>query len=306
MATVKPPVSHTPPQADHNSAPAGSDVSLKPTPLMRLRLYQAKWDMFLANRHFTALPSLIAAIGCIILLGLGTWQIARLYQKNAQITHITTQLQQGEIDLRLKPPVDAQAWHDLDYKAVILQGEWLDLHNLKILPRTYEGQNGYHVVTPFRLSNGQVILVNRGWAPDKMEIGMQSQNGTTIVAGVIRSVPDAKPFGMADNTPAHITRNEWTWPDTQAISQTIGIGTIPPIILYMERQRTAAQEHEYPIGGQVQLAIRNEHRNYALTWYMMAMALLTIWLAASQKRHSTEVSDQTISEKDIEQDRDDL
>jgi surfeit locus 1 family protein len=292
MAIVKPSPSPTTPEAGH-PAPANSDVTLRPTWLMRLRLYQAKWDIFLANRHFNLIPSLLAAFGCMILLGLGTWQMMRLHEKNTQIHHITTQLQQGEVDLRLNPPTTEQAWQDLDYKAVILQGEWLDLHNLKILPRTYEGQNGYHLVTPFRLSNGQVILVNRGWAADKMEIGMQSQNGVVVVAGVMRSVPDAKPFGMAENTEAHVTRNEWAWPDTQAIAKTIGMSSIPAVVLYAERSRDPTQEHQYPIGGQVQLSIRNEHRNYALTWYMMALALLAVWLAAAQKKSSAEKTPDT-------------
>lgn len=307
MDTVKPNTPSSQPGADLAAAPAmeshsKSDIPLRPSLLMRARLYQAKWDAFLAQRHFSLLPSLIAALGCITLLGLGTWQMLRLHEKNTQINHITTQFQQGEIDLRLNPPVSEEAWSDLDYKAVVIQGEWMDLHNLKILPRTYEGQHGYHLITPLRLANGQVILVNRGWAPDKMEIGVQSQNGPVVVAGVLRAVPDGKPFGMADNTQAHMTRNEWAWPDTHAIAKAIGMNTIPPVILYAERSRDPSQEHAYPIGGQVQLSIRNEHRNYAMTWYMMALALLAIWLAAAQRKtpQGTDDQDADLSNRDAD------
>ncbi|HEY1095703.1 MAG TPA: SURF1 family protein [Alphaproteobacteria bacterium] len=279
MATAKPDTSEQAP-----AEVTTPDVVSRPSFKTRFAEKTQKIRAFLGARHFTLLPTIIAAIACCILLGLGTWQVMRQSQKNDLIAHITTQLEQGEVDLRLKLPKDDAAWLDLDYRGVAVQGEWLDLHNLKLLPRTYEGQNGYHLITPLRLANGQTLLVNRGWVPDKTDIGLQSQNGTAMVAGIVRYLPDNKPFGMVENDPISIARGEWAWPDTLAIAKAIGVEYVVPVVLYAERAANDADADNFPIGGQAQLAIRNEHRQYALTWYSMALGLLVVWLGAAQRR----------------------
>lgn len=241
---------------------------------------------FAASRRFGLWSSLIAAILCSVLLGLGTWQVIRLHQKNTLIDHMTAQMQQAERDLRLRPPASATEWDALDYRRVVLQGDWLDLHQFKLIPRTYEGENGYHLLVPFRLQNGQIVLVNRGWTPSKTDIGPLSQNGTAIIAGIVRKVPATKPFGMMDNIPA---KKQWAWPDLKAMANVVGVQHLAPAIVYAERagetpDKTVNDADEYPIGGQVQIAIRNEHKHYALTWYALALAFLVIWLAAARPK----------------------
>ncbi len=273
-APVAPPA-ETPPVVD-----AGP---VKPSILVRFRLTASQ---FFATRHFTRWSTLAVCIMFAVLFGLGTWQIIRLQQKNALITHITAQLAQPERDLRLRPPTHPADWQALDYRRIVLQGDWLELHPLKVLPRAYEGANGYHLFMPLVLPNGQIVLVNRGWAPDKTDIGPTSQTKSVIVAGIVRTAPVAKPFGMMDNNPA---KDVWAWPDTRAIADNIGVQTLAPIIVYAERADTPADQSgvnkadEFPIGGQVQLEIRNEHKQYALTWYSLSLALLVIWLVAAKQ-----------------------
>jgi surfeit locus 1 family protein len=278
MATTKEPTPapETPPVPE---TPASARVSL----MSRIKPRFSRIKPWIARRYFAFLPSVIAVTATVILLGLGTWQLVRLHMKNTLIQTITRQLRDGETDYRLHPPTAIDNWQPLDYHAIVVQGEWLDMHDMHLLPRTYEGQNGYHLLTPLRLAHGQILLVNRGWVPDKTNIGVQSQNGLTVVAGIVREAPDEKPFGMMDNTMHEIARNEWAWPDITAMREAIGMGDVMPVILYAERSETAAKD-DFPIGGQAQLSIRNEHRNYAFTWYSLALVLLVVWLVAAQKK----------------------
>lgn len=234
---------------------------------------------WISMRSFTLGSSLIALVLCLVLGGLGTWQIARLHQKNAQIEHIQNQLHATERDLRLNIPINNDVWRGLDYRRVVVQGQWLSLHPLKMQPRTYEGQSGYHLMMPLLLKNGQILIVNRGWVPDKVDVGLQDVDTVTLVAGVVREAPTEKPFGMLDNNPA---RDFWAWPDMTAIANRIGTPLPVPVILYAERAQDA-QADEYPIGGQIQVNIRNEHKHYAMTWYSLGIALLVIWLMAARK-----------------------
>lgn len=253
---------------------------------------QTRITHFILTRHFGLWSSLVAIILCGVLVGLGTWQVIRLHQKNNLISHMTAQINQAERDLRLYPPIDGAAWQALDYRRVVLQGDWLDLHQFKLIPRTYEGQSGYHLLVPFRLQNGQIVLVNRGWAPDKTDMGPQSQNGTAVIAGIVRTAPGEKPFGMMYNNPA---KGQWAWPDLKALANAMGVQELAPVIVYAERagetpDKSINDADEYPIGGQVQLAIRNEHKQYALTWYALGLAFLVIWLAAAKRKEPVVVA----------------
>ena len=272
MAAPRPPTSDD--QANPAAEPAaGAPDTSKPSFYRHARAW-------VTQRHFGRWSTLVATLGCLVLLGLGTWQIARLHQKNDLIHHVVTQLRDDELDLRRKLPRDARDWAMFDYRHVVIQGEWLDVHNLQLVPRTHDGDYGYHLATPLQLKDGQVLLVNRGWMPAKMDAGPQSQNGLTVIAGVLRLAPAAIPFGVMPNKAKSIRRNIWSWPDLTKIADTIGVPPLAPVILYQER--TSFEKDAYPIGGQAQIAIRNEHKQYALTWYALAIAALIIWLTAAR------------------------
>ena len=62
----------------------------------------------------------------------------------------------------------------------------MKLHNWK----TYEGNAGFHVVTPLKLTNKKIILVNRGWVsegykdPQKRQFSLTP--GQLVIKGIIR------------------------------------------------------------------------------------------------------------------------
>ena len=54
---------------------------------------------------------------------------------------------------------------DAEYRHVSLSGEFLHDKEILLGARSLNDNTGYHVVTPFRLAEGRVILVDRGWIP---------------------------------------------------------------------------------------------------------------------------------------------
>jgi cytochrome oxidase assembly protein ShyY1 len=56
--------------------------------------------------------------------------------------------------------------HDDIYRRVTARGRFDTAHELVVRRRTNsDDQVGYHVLTPFVLTDGKVLLVNRGWIP---------------------------------------------------------------------------------------------------------------------------------------------
>ena len=117
---------------------------------MMIRLRPLLWPTFFA------LPTLL------ILLALGTWQVQRLEWKNDLIASFEQRSSAPPIELPLAGEVTA----DLEFRRLRLVGSFDHSRETFMTGRTYEGNAGFHIVTPFSLRDGRIVLVNRGWVSE--------------------------------------------------------------------------------------------------------------------------------------------
>ncbi len=267
------------------AAPAAQDESdgkkpepKKPSPFDHVLLLKLKIFGFVHSREFSLVPSVTAAIGVVLLLSMGSWQLHRLSWKNELISAIAQNMQAPPADLRAKLPGSENAWEDLDHRAATLQGTWLWMRSFKVAPRTYEGAVGYHLYMPLRLADGQIVVVNRGFVPEGQAILPESQEKVFAVQGVLRRPETRKPWASPENDPS---RGVWAWPDLAAMRHEIGVNAVAPVVFYEARE---AARDTYPIGGMLPLPSHNRHRQYALVWFALATALMGIWMIYSSPK----------------------
>lgn len=229
------------------------------------------------NFHPSKLSVTIMLLGLTLLLGLAGWQVWRLFEKNALIAHVNTQLAQPHQPLTYTPRTAT----NLDFKKVRVQGEWLGIQNLAMSPRTYKGDVGYHLVAPLRLKDGGVLLVNLGFVPQGKQIAPSVWQARATIRGILRDMPVQKPWSFKGQQPSNNQGQQvWFWFDLPTMAKYLGVNRLAPVVLYADRMKG---DDNYPIAGQAPLKIRNEHRNYALTWLSMALAWLVIWVAQTCK-----------------------
>ncbi len=243
--------------------------------------FRKAWDRvreFVRSRRPHKAIIIVVATGVAVLMGLGTWQVIRLHEKNAFITQIKTQMQAPLADLTQKWPQSTEEWAKKEYQPLVIQGQWLGLHAFKLIPRTYEGQVGYQWLVPLQLPDQQVVLVNRGFIPDGQAMLPPREGEKVQVQGVGWIPPEKKPWQTPENIPS---RGLWTWLDMTALQHEIGVQKMAPFVLYELRN---AESSDYPIGGQFPSPTHNRHAQYALTWYALALALLIIGFVASGPR----------------------
>lgn len=238
----------------------------------KLRLDQV--HAFIASREPRLSAALWVMLGVFILMGLGTWQVLRSQEKNRLIIQVEQDLASAPRDISVKTPKTAEEWADLHYKPVQMTGSWMPLRSFRLAPRTYEEQTGYQWIIPFRLENGQVILVNRGFVPENMSIVPPRDGEKFTVSGVGRMPETQRPRYVPENLPS---KGEWVWLDLAAMGHEIGMGEIAPVIVYENRM---TDKDSYPIGGQIPLPFHNRHWHYAVTWYCLALALMGVWMTA--------------------------
>lgn len=220
-----------------------------------------------------------------MLLGLGTWQVERLFWKEALIAerHAAVTAPPGTL------PASLDAARGLEYHRVTAVGTFLADREVFLGATDADGHLGYHVIEPLRLSSGAVLLVDRGFVPENRKLPASraagEPEGEVAVTGLLRLAPLAKPhwFLPANNA----ERNYWFWIDIPAMAAAAGLDRVLPF--YVDADKTP-NPGGLPVGGQTPLDLPNNHLQYAMTWYALAVALAVIAVVFLRRRARGEVS----------------
>lgn len=210
-----------------------------------------------------------------LLIGLGVWQLERLAWKRDLIAQRTSQLSLPPVAIDRVP----KEWESFKFRRVRAEGHLLRSKDMRLVARSYKGQVGVEIVTPLRLAGGGAVLVNRGWAPTSwtdQEDGAAGQAMTPVV-GLLRAGGRPNMF-TPDNDPAHGT---WYFVDVPAMVKASGLTDVRPYVL---EAVAGPSPSGYPVGGRTRTTLPNNHLQYALTWFALAVALAAIYIAFHLKR----------------------
>jgi surfeit locus 1 family protein len=226
------------------------------------------------RRSWTGLliPALFAFV---VLIGLGTWQLQRKAWKEGLIAALDAQLAAPPIAL---PP--RVAWpslnpQDSEYRRVTLTVAFDNADEALVFaaPSAFRPDvtsPGYWVFTPGRLADGAVVMVNRGFVPEGRQDPKSRPEGQLPgplqIVGVMRW-PEERHWFTPNDEPAH---NLWFSRDPQAIAAAKGLGSVAPF--YVE-QESPAPPGGLPQPGKLVVKLPDNHLQYALTWYGLALVL---------------------------------
>ncbi|MER7982299.1 SURF1 family protein [Streptomyces sp. NPDC095817] len=164
---------------------------------------------FLLSRQWVIL-TLVALVLVPTMIKLGFWQLHRHEHKVALNTVISDSLAAKPVPAETLTAPGRHIRHDDLYRRVSAEGHFDTAHEEVVRRRTNsDGEVGYHVLTPFVLTDGRVLMVNRGWvpadgaqtafpkipAPERGEItvtGRLMADQTTADSGIknVRGLPD--------------------------------------------------------------------------------------------------------------------
>lgn len=222
-------------------------------------------------------PTLATLLGLAVLLGLGTWQLHRLAWKRDLIAVAEAGL--------AAPPVELPPGEDLaavDFRRVAVLGTYLHGAAFAFGLEASGGEPGARLVTPFRLADGRVILVDRGWLPEDLlppnVPGGLEPEGPQPLVGVARwrAEPGRNWLTPADQAAG---RRWFAW-DVPAIAAATGLPVLP-LVVTLERSEGPAG---LPRATPVRAEFRNDHLGYAVTWYGLAAGLVGVYLLFSFTR----------------------
>jgi surfeit locus 1 family protein len=220
---------------------------------------------------FTAL--VLAAFA--VLVGLGVWQLKRLGWKEALIAQIEARVKAPPITLAQAEAL-VRDGRDASYYRVTLDGRFHHAKEL-YLYAVSDGRVGWHVITPLETADGEMVPVDRGFVPDELKDPATRASGqiedVVTVTGIVRG-SDRQTLFTPDNEPK---ANRWFWRDLHAMTRAMfPHGTIEVAPLFLEAEKSPVPGG-WPEGGQTRLDIPNNHLQYAITWFLLAAALLVIY-----------------------------
>lgn len=224
------------------------------------------------KRRLPVFATIFTLIGVLVLCGLGTWQVKRLYYKEQLIAGIEAEFNKDPVETELTPGVLLQSqMHGVFFIRGFIEGGFLHDKEILVGPRTLDGKVGYHVLTPFEsVMSDDTILVNRGWIPrDLPREEISRPNESMIITGTATKPPSHSSFAPDNNA----ADNEWFWVDTDGIAKAKNLYNLMPYILYADPQRGG----KWPVPIKVPFNAEHHHLQYALTWFSLALTLLAIY-----------------------------
>lgn len=223
---------------------------------------------------FRPYPGLTVACALLFacLCGLGAWQLERLQWKLALIARVNDHMAAAPLALDRVMTMDVD---EAQYRRVTLGGRFDHAREAYVFT-TDAGAPVYHVLTPFTVDDGRVLMVDRGEVPkEKLDPAMRELGnvaGETHITGVWR-VPDAP---GAFTPPPDRARRIWYARDLASITAADQLTLAAPVVIEAD---STPNPGGWPRGGQTVVSFRNQHLSYAVTWFGLALGLLGIWLA---------------------------
>ena len=100
--------------------------------------------------------TILAAVLATLTFNLALWQFDRAEQKRALEDAAAAAMTAAAVTVRHTQAVTP-------FQRAALLGEYLPAQEILLDNRVQEKRVGYHVLTPFELTDGGVVMVNRGW-----------------------------------------------------------------------------------------------------------------------------------------------
>ena len=226
------------------------------------------------------------AVALCVLVGLGTWQLERKAWKDALIAELEAKLAAPPTDLparerwqRLAAATDE--FRRVAFPAEFLPGEEALVYSSGSSLRPDLSGPGYFVFAPARLTGGSIVVVNRGFVPEGRQDPKTHPAPSRVVdiVGVMRWPEQRGQFTPPDE-PA---KGLWFARDPAAMAAVKKWGTIAPFYVDQEGPQPAGG---LPKTGPLKASLPNNHLQYAVTWYGLALVILiaAIVLARARRR----------------------
>ncbi|MGJ4940098.1 SURF1 family protein [Bradyrhizobium sp. HKCCYLS1011] len=239
-------------------------------------------------RTFAAFTVVMVAL----FIGLGVWQLQRRAEKHALIAALTERV--SATPVALPPPSE---WRALgagtdEFRRVTFSATYAKLpdamaYSAGSAVREDVSGPGTWAFLPARLPSGDLVVIDAGFVANTMqERGVEDRAAGKLITGepvtltgYLRFPESAGLLTPAENRDKRL----WFTRDHLAMAKALGWGEVAPFYVDLE---APVPDNGIPKPGPLTPHLRDEHMQYAITWFSLAMALLIAFVVWARARNS--------------------
>ena len=195
---------------------------------------------------------------------MGTWQVYRLYLKNNLISDLQNNLKTSSINFN----VDI----DKEYTKVLFKKK--DLNTKIFLYHLNKGEIGFKVIVPYEINSSLLVLVDKGWIrKDKINLIKNTLFNDDIIEGYTKKIREKNLF-----TPNNNIKEDFLYSvEIDNLKKSLNKNIYPLLII----QTSKTNKDIIPNDFEVRLP--NNHLQYAITWYGLALFTIIFFLYYRKK-----------------------
>lgn len=237
--------------------------------------------------------------GIVLMLNLSLWQWNRLQDRQEFNAVVEERRSQDVVRLDDLVPVgsDATTAASVEWRPAQAEGTYLEGGSFLVVNRSQGGTAGSNLVTPMRLDDGRVLLVNRGFLALDDDLP-PTPAGRVVVAGIVRASEERRFGGL---TSSGVTEDgglpEVPRLDIESWADTVD-GDLVPVSL--EARVSVPEDSEALAPVPAPELSQGSHLSYAIQWLIFSACVAVGWVFAvrrSIRTHRTETPepDETVA-----------
>ena len=224
---------------------------------------------------------ILVTLICLAMLpafqALSNWQWHRLHDRQAYNVTIQAEIDKPPValsELTVSVPESVTVPVGSQWRTVEMTGSWLSGNQVLVRKKSLESDLGLWVVTPLRLSDGTVVMVNRGWiaaansAVDSPVVATVPI-GTIEVLGRLREVQDRTKPAPSDLPAGQVDR-------IIPLEIVSGATTLSNAYVEMTASRPESKSADIRTLPEPEVT-EGAHRSYALQWMFFEIMTVIGW-----------------------------
>ena len=198
------------------------------------------------------------------ILSLGTWQVYRLYLKNNLISNLQNNLKTSSINFN----VDI----DKEYTKVLFKKK--DLNTKIFLYHLNKGEIGFKVIVPYEINSSLLVLVDKGWIrKDKINLIKNTLFSDDVIEGYTKKIREKNLF-----TPNNNIKEDFLYSvEIDNLKKSLNKNIYPLLIIQ------TSKTNKDIISNDFEVRLPNNHLQYAITWYGLAIFTIIFFLYYRKK-----------------------
>ena len=199
-----------------------------------------------------------------VVLSLGTWQVFRLDLKNNLISNLENNLKKNFVSFNIDI--------DQEYTKVLLKKK--DSKSKIFLYHLNKGEMGFKVIVPYEVNSSLIVLVDKGWVrKDKINLIKNTLLNDNVIEGYTKKITKNNLF-----TPNNNIKEDFLYSiDVDSLKKSLNKNIYPLLIIQTSKTNKDIIPNEYEV------RIPNNHLQYAITWYGLAIVTIIFFLYYRKK-----------------------